>query len=413
MTELNQPLTFRHGATVANRFVQPPMLTNSGEDGYATQDTIDYYRAHAKSGGMVITEYMYVSENGGPALTWKRGREQLAVYDDRFVPQLAKVAAAIKSDGNKAIMQIAHTGREANFRAMNGQPVYAPSAIDYPFLPYKVHELSDEQVRQIIADFGAATKRAIDAGFDGVEIHGANHYLIQQFVSAYSNRRDDHWGGSVEKRRNFPLAVVKSVMDTVKKYAPAGFIVGYRISPEEIHGKNIGYTWHESTQLIDQITKEFALDYVHLSMPHFDAQLGDAMLLDTEKAAASFKDDPVPLATLFKPVLNGAKEIIVGGVRTKEQAQAALQLADLVAVGRANIIDPLFAEKILTGREDEIVPEITLDQVKKNQMTQGLIDNYSGPAAGIPLPGAENIKSLHQGYGSWGEMDYPANDELK
>ena len=137
------------------------------------------------------------------------------------------------------------------------------------------------------------------------------------------------------------------------------------------------------------------------------------MLLDTEKATASFKDDPVPLATLFKPVLNGAKEIIVGGVRTKEQAQAALQLADLVAVGRANIIDPLFAEKILTGREDEIVPEITLDQVKKNQMTQGLIDNYSGPAAGIPLPGAENIKSLHQGYGSWGEMDYPANDELK
>ena len=271
MTELNQPLTFRHGATVANRFVQPSMLTNSGEDGYATQDTIDYYRAHAKSGGMVITEYMYVSENGGPALTWKRGREQLAVYDDRFVPQLAKVAAAIKSDGNKAIMQIAHTGREANFRAMNGQPVYAPSAIDYPFLPYKVHELSDEQVRQIIADFGAATKRAIDAGFDGVEIHGANHYLIQQFVSAYSNRRDDHWGSSVEKRRNFPLAVVKSVMDTVKKYAPAGFIVGYRISPEETHGKNIGYTWHESTQLIDQITKEFALDYVHLSMPHFDA----------------------------------------------------------------------------------------------------------------------------------------------
>ena len=85
----------------------------------------------------------------------------------------------------------------------------------------------------------------------------------------------------------------------------------------------------------------------------------------------------------------------------------------MVAIGRANIIDPLFAEKILTGREDEIVPEITLDQVKKNQMTQGLIDNYSGPAAGIPLPGAENIKSLHQGYGSWGEMDYPANDELK
>lgn len=96
MANLSDSLTFRHGATVANRFVQPPMLTYSGKDGYATK-------------------------NGGPALTWKRGREQLAAYDDKFIPQLKKVAQAIKHDGNKAIMQIAHTGREANFRAMEGK----------------------------------------------------------------------------------------------------------------------------------------------------------------------------------------------------------------------------------------------------------------------------------------------------
>lgn len=413
MTSLAQPLTFRHGATVANRFVQPPMLTNSGEDGYATADTIAYYQAHAKSGGMIITEYMYVSENGGPAITWKRGREQLAVYDDKFIPQLKKVAAAMKSAGNKAIMQIAHTGREANFRAMQGKPVYAPSALDYPFLPYKVHELSNEQIEAIIRDFGAATKRAIDAGFDGVEIHGANHYLIQQFVSAYSNRRQDHWGGSVEKRFNFPLAVVKSVMDTVKKYAPDDFIVGYRISPEEIHGENIGYTWHESTQLIDQITKQYGLDYIHLSMPQFDAKPGDAMLLDTEKADTQFKDSTKTFAELFKPVPNGAKEIIVGNIQSQDQAEAAAQLADLVAVGRATLVDPLFAEKVLTGHADQIVHEVTVDQVKKNHMTQGLIDNYSGPAAAIPLPGAENIKSLHKEFGGWSEMKYPQNAEMK
>ncbi|MGN1280203.1 MAG: NADH-dependent oxidoreductase [Limosilactobacillus sp.] len=417
MAKLNDSLTFRHGATVANRFVQPPMLTNSGEDGYATQDTIDYYNAHAKSGGMVITEYMYVTENGGPALTWKRGREQLAVYDDKFIPQLKKVAAAIKHDGNKAIMQIAHTGREANFRAMNGEKVYAPTGLedglDFPFLPYKVHSLSDDQIKEIIAGFGAAAKRAIDAGFDGVEIHGANHYLIQQFVSAYSNRRTDNWGGSVEKRMNFPLAVTKAVVDTVKKYAPDDFIVGYRISPEEIHGKNVGYTWHESTQLIDKLTKEFDLDYVHLSMPRFDAKPGDAMLLDTDKADSSFKDSKKTLAELFHPYLNGAKEIIVGGINNREKAEAARSLADLVAVGRETIIDPLFAEKILNGEDDQVVDEITLDQVKKNHMTQGLIDNYSGPAAGIPLPGAANISSLHYGFGGWAEMKYPKNPEVK
>lgn len=413
MANLSDQLTFRHGATVNNRFVQSPMLTNSGQDGYATQDTIDYYNTRSKTGGMIITEYMYVSETGGPALTWKRGREQLAAYDDKFVPQLKKVAAAIKHSGNKAIMQIAHTGREANFRAMNGEPVYAPSALDFPFLPYKVHELSDEQIKGIIADFGKAAKRAIDAGFDGVEIHGANHYLIQQFVSAYSNHRDDHWGGSVEKRMNFPLAVVKSVMDTVHKYAPKDFIVGYRISPEEIHGKNVGYTWHESTKLIDMITKQYDLDYIHLSMPHFDAKPGDAMLLDTDKASENFKDSSKPLAELFHPYLNGAKEIIVGGVQSKQAAEQALSMADLVAVGRENIIDPLFAEKVLSGKEDTVVTKLSLDQVKKNHMTQGLIDNYSGPAAGIPIPVQETITSLHQSFGSWAEMKYPQNDEMK
>lgn len=212
---------------------------------------------------------------------------------------------------------------------------------------------------------------------------------------------------------NFPLAVVKEVMATVKEYAPKDFIVGYRISPEEIHGKNIGYTWHESTKLIDTITKNYDLDYIHLSMPHFDAKPGDAMLLDTEKADSEFKDSQKPFATLFKPYLNGAKEIIVGDVNNRQKAEEAIALADLVAVGRENIIDPLFAEKILHGEDDQIVAEITVEQAKENHMTPGLIDTYSGPAAAIPLPGAENIKSLHQGFGGWSEMKYPQNSEVK
>ncbi|GEO69237.1 oxidoreductase [Levilactobacillus acidifarinae] len=418
MTSLNDPLTFRHGATLDNRFVLPSMLTNSGEDGYVTQDTLEYYQTRAKSGSMLMTEYMYVTENGGPALTWKRGREQLAAYDDKFLPQLRKLAQTMKSAGNKAIMQIAHTGREANYRAMQGKQVYAPTGLedgsDFSFLPYKVHSLSDEQIQEIIAGFGQATKRAIDAGFDGVEIHGANHYLIQQFVSAYSNHRTDHWGGSVEKRMNFPLAVVKTVMEVVNKYAPKDFIVGYRISPEEIHGQNVGYTWHESTQLINQITKQFDLDYVHLSMLNFDSKPGDALLLDADgQAANKFKDSDKPFATLFQPYLNGSKEIIVGGITSKAKAEAALALADLVAVGRENIIDPDFAQKILNHQEDQIVTTLSVEQAQQNHMTPGLIDTFSGPTAAIPLSGAENIQSLHQGFGGWTEMTYPQNSETK
>lgn len=416
MSKLDQTLTFRHGATVSNRFVQPPMLTNSGKDGFATQDTINYYTAHSKSGGMIITEYMYVSENGGPALSWRKDREQLAVYDDKFVPQLKKVAAAIKSSGNKAIMQIAHTGREANGRIVLGKPVYAPSEIDYPFLPYKVHQLTDQQIEQIIADFGAAVKRAVDAGFDGVEIHGANHYLIQQFFSAYSNRRTDHWGGSLAKRMNFPLAVVQSVMDAVKKYAPKDFIVGYRISPEEIHGQNVGYTWHESTKLIDTITKKFDLDYIHLSMARFDSKPGDQMLgtvTQSENLDNGHHDSDQPLAELFKPVLNGAKEIIVGGIKNADQAKKAAALADLVAVGSATILDPLFADKVIHGNADQIVTTMTTAQAKNAHLTQGLIDNLSSKACPIDIKGKESLQPLHQGYGSWTEIKYPDSADLK
>lgn len=413
MSNLSEPLTFRHGATVNNRFVQPPMLTNSGKDGFATQDTIDYYGARSQAGGMIITEYMYVSENGGPAMTWKEGREQLAVYDDKFIPQLKQVAQALKKNGNKAIMQIAHTGREANYRAMTGRPVYAPSEIDYPFLPYKVHAFTDEQVKQVVADFGKAAKRAIDAGFDGVEIHGANHYLIQQFFSQYSNRRTDEWGGSLEKRMNFPLAVVKSVMETVKKYAPKDFIVGYRISPEEIHGENVGYTWHEAVKLVDTINKNYDLDYIHLSMMHYDSKPGDALLMDRDGAAAKYKDSDQPFATLFKPYLNGAKEIIVGGITSKEDAEKASELADLVAAGRENIIDPLFTQKILSGKEDEIVTTLTAYQAKKTHLTQGLIDVYSSPKLGIAINRDKSMLGLHEGFGGWTEMKYPENDEMK
>lgn len=414
MSNLNESLTFRHGATVVNRFVQAPMLTNSGEDGFATQDTIDYYHARSHAGGMIVTEYMYVDENGGPALTWRRGREQLAVYDDKFVPQLTKVAAAIKHSGNKAILQLCHVGREANFRAMNGKPVYAPSAIDFPFLPYKVHAFSEEQIEKLIKEFGDATKRAIDAGFDGVEIHGANHYLLQQFFSEYSNRRTDHWGGSLEKRMNFPLAVAREVTETVKKYASADFIVGYRISPEEIHGQNVGYTWHDSTKLVDKLTKDYDLDYLHLSMLEYDAKPGDALLMDQDgEAAAKYCDSDKPFAILFKPFLNGAKEIIVGGINSEEAAKNAATLADLVAVGRENLIDPTFAERILEGDGDEVLTKITPEQVEKTRWTRGLIDVFSSANTVMPLPGSDSLRHLHDGFGSWSEMKYPGNPEMK
>lgn len=290
-------------------------------------------------------------------------------------------------------MQIADTGREATSRvALYGKTVYGPSEMDFPFLPYKVHEYSDKQIQKVIEDFGKAVSRAVEAGFDGVEIHGANHYLIQQFFSTYSNHRTDHWGDSLEKRVNFALEVVKSVTDAAKKYAPKDFIIGYRISPEEINPDSVGYTWHESTQLIKTITDQFDLDYVHLSLPTYSQKLSDS-----DKT----------FAELFKSVLGkDTKEIIAGGITTPADVRDVLKYADLVAVARENVIDPLFAEKIINGQEDKIINSISLEQIFKNHMTLGMIENFSAKKVAISLARAENIKSLHTKPGAWSKIDY-------
>lgn len=354
MKKLSDKVTFKHGAVINNRMVQPPMLTNSGLNGMVSEDTISYWKARANSAGLVISEYNYVSPAGGPAITWADNRTQLAVYDDKFLPGLTKMAKTMKSGGNKALLQIAHTGREANYRAHLGLPVYAPDSANYPFLPYGVQAFTTEQVEQVVKDFGRATKRAIEAGFDGVEIHGANHYLIQQFFSRFSNHRQDKWGDY----EAFPLTVAKEVFKVVRKYAPQDFIIGYRISPEEINPGNVGYTWHESTKLINDLTNNFDFDYIHLSLPDYKAKP---------------KDSDKTFAALFKPVIGKeTKLIIVGNVMSQETAEDALKYTDLVAAGRAQIIDANFAAKVVAGKGDKVITELSDEEEKEQALTPGL-----------------------------------------
>ena len=354
MKKLSDTVTFKHGATVKNRMVQPPMLTNSGDQGAVSDDTLAYWKARSNSAGLMITEYHYVSPAGGPAVTWADDRTQLAAYDDKFLPGLTKLAQTMKAHGNKALLQIAHTGREANWRAHEGKPVYGPDSANYSFLPYGVQAFTTEEVEQVVKDLGAATKRAIDAGFDGVEIHGANHYLIQQFFSRFSNHRTDKWGAPDA----FPLAVAQAVMETVKKYAKPDFIVGYRISPEEINPGNVGYTWHESTKLIGELTRKFDFDYIHLSLPDYNQKP-----VDSDK----------PFSELFRPYLGaGTKLIIVGNVMSQEAAEDAVQHTDLVAAGRAQIIDANFSAKVVAGKGDEVITDITPESEQEQKFTPGL-----------------------------------------
>lgn len=383
---LIEQVKLRHGAILKNRIVMAPMQTHSGKrDGFVSEDTVNYYSARSQAGGMLITEFHYVSKNGGPAYA-PGYPEQLGVYSDEQMEGLTRIAQALKKDGNKAILQIHHAGRAAIGQAVSGEEVVAPSAIKFPFLDYSLRELTNQEILQIISDFGHATKRAILAGFDGVEIHGANHYLIQQFFSKLSNIRKDKWGGDLSRRMAFPLAVVNEVVNTVKKNGPDDFIIGYRISPEEIHGFNIGYDYEESAKLVSEIIK-YGLDYIHLSL--------------WEGYDSGPKNKQKTYANIFNEVLDDeTKLLIVGGVFEEQSAEDAIEnYADLIAVGRGTLVEPQFAKKIIEGKGNTIYHKISPENLDYVRWTPGLLEAFSREdSVGLPpIPGGESIRTLHTG----------------
>lgn len=379
MKKLTDKVVFRNGATINNRLAQSPMLTNSGKDEMVTEDTINYYAARSKSAGMIIVEYTSVSPNGGPSRSWAHDREQLAIYKDDFKPGMKKIADVLKKDGNKAILQLVHSGREAQYRHVLGGRVEVPSKIDFPWINYPIYELSEDEVWQIIKDFGEATKRAISCGFDGIEIHGANHYLAQEFFSAYSNVRTDFWGRTLNKRMNFAIELSREIFRVVRENAPKDFIVGFRISPEEIHGDNIGYTWRESKKLVEKLTTMFEYDYIHLSTLNYKGKP-----IDSDKTLSELLG-----ASIQAPAL----QLIAGGILSVEEMEDALKYVDVVSLGRATLIDPQIAYKIENGKAKEILMEFNEESVEKSCLPPGLITLLPSVPE-FSMPGVEYLKTL-------------------
>lgn len=385
--QLTDLVQFKNGSTITNRMAVAPMLTFSGlEEGLVSEDTKKYYSARSQAAGLIIAEYMYVQRDGGPCIPIDFP-EQLALYGEEHIEGVKEVVESLQRHGNKVILQIHHGGREAIGRHQKGETVYSPSKIDFEFLDYSVEEMSDEYIRELIKNFGIATQRALDLGADGVEIHGANHYLIQQFFSKYSNRRTDFWGGSLEKRMNFPLEVTKEVQRVVAENNPNEFIVGYRLSPEEVHGENYGYDYKDAIKLV-QAVAEHNVDYIHLS-------LWEGYNSTPNQVEKSYSE-------LFKNALNEDIMLIsTGGVFTEKQAQEAIIHTDIVGIGRGTLIDPEFGLKIVEGRGDEIVSEISEEQLEKSQLTPGLVEVFSDNRNffGLPLlPGYESITHLHENW---------------
>jgi 2,4-dienoyl-CoA reductase-like NADH-dependent reductase (Old Yellow Enzyme family) len=209
--------------------------------------------------------------------------------------------------------------------------------------------LREDEIKTIIKAFGETTRRAIEAGYDGVEIHGANGYLIQQFFSPHSNRREDQWGGPIEKRLAFPLAVVEEVQKAAAEHAKQQpFLIGYRFSPEE--PETPGITMADTLTLIDALADK-KLDYLHVSQLDF-----------TSAPRRGVDDTRSRLEIIQERVGDRVPVIGVGSIYEANDALKALAKGvPLIALGRELIIDPDWVQKIESGREAEIVTKIDKD----------------------------------------------------
>jgi 2,4-dienoyl-CoA reductase-like NADH-dependent reductase (Old Yellow Enzyme family)/thioredoxin reductase len=322
--------------SVRNRLVMPPMATNFGSrEGLVTQRMIDYYEQRAKFAGLVIVEFTGVDSPVGRATP-----QQLLIDDDKFIPDLGKLAQAIKRQGARAAIQLHHVGRQAKSSVTGHQPV-APSSIPAPEgeLP---RELTPSEIATIVARFGEGAERAKRAGFDGVEIHGAHGYLISQFLSPLSNHRKDAYGGDVENRARMLLEVIHAIRERVGKDYP----VWCRLSAREI-GVEGGITLEE-TQIVAQLAEKAGVDAIHVSAH----PVGPGRRPPMAQPPCAF----VPLAEGIKKVVS--VPVIAVSRIPPELGESVLQegKVDFIAIGRGLLADPHMLEKVTSGREEDVAP---------------------------------------------------------
>ncbi|WKX26144.1 flavocytochrome c [Tatumella ptyseos] len=334
---LNTALCFPKGQTVKNRLFMAPMTTCSGFfDGSVPQDLVEYYGKRAQGLGAVIVECCFI-EPLGPAFPGALG-----IDSDKKIPGLARIARAIRQQGALAILQIYHGGRMVEPELIGGKTPVAPSAVaaarEGATIP---RELSSQEIDVLITKFGDAVNRAIKAGFDGVEIHGANTYLIQQFFSPHSNRRQDQWGGDREKRSRFPLAVLDIAHQMADRAEANDFIIGYRFSPEEM--EKPGITFEDSLYLLEKLAQR-GLDYVHFSVGHWSR----SSIIDLT--------DQTPLITRYRQAISVTSSLAkvpvigVGGIVNRSDVDQALAAGyDLLAVGKACIVYPDWWQRLHSG----------------------------------------------------------------
>ena len=335
-----------NGLRLRNRIAMPPLTTNYGSaEGIVSDDILQFYSERSKDVGLVIVEANAVRSDG------RILRGSLGLWEDGQVAGMASLAASIKKLGAAAVVQISHAGARC-FPAGGDMQGASPSG--FAFRPDVAPlTMSPAQIDQMIVDFADAAARAAEAGFDGVEIHGAHFYLISQFLSPLTNQRQDRYGGDARARATFALEVVRSVREKLGK----GYPIFFRLNAVE---KVAGGQTLEDTLVVSKLLADEGVDALHISLianSSWKEVDGQRFLV----ARSAFpKDQPAGAnvsATAAIKEATGLPVIAVGKLGEGDVAAESVRdlPIDIVAIGRQMIADPDAAGKILAGKGDEIV----------------------------------------------------------
>ena len=322
---------------IPNRLVVPAMVVNfCNEDGTATERYMAYHEAKAKGGwGLIITEDYAVSPTG-------KGFPNIpGLWNDDQIESHFKFTQRIHQSGGRIFAQIYHAGRQTSQLLIGSQSV-APSPLPCPLYQEIPRELTINDIRQIVEQFGDCALRAKKAGFDGIEIHGGHGYLIAQFMSLYSNKRTDDYGGNLQNRMRFPSEIITNIQSKVGKDVP----IIFRISGDELvpGGRNI-----EDTKAIALMLEEAGIDAIHVSAGVYGSFYGIA------PPAAVSHGWITGYAHEVKKVVH-VPVITVGRINDPFLAEAIITggQADLVAMGRASLADPELPNKVAAGHVADI-----------------------------------------------------------
>jgi 2,4-dienoyl-CoA reductase-like NADH-dependent reductase (Old Yellow Enzyme family)/thioredoxin reductase len=327
------------GMEIKNRLIVPPMLTEyANADGSLTERYIRYYEEKAKGGwGLIICEDTSVEEFGA-------GFQNLpGIWKDDFIARHREMTDRVHRYGAKIAVQAYHAGRESS-SAIKGRRPVAPSAIQDPTEPEAPRALTTAEVKDLVEAFAQGIRRARDAGYDAVELHGAHGYLINQFVSPFSNKRTDEYGGNMRNRLRFPLEIIARAKQLVGGEYP----IIYRISADEMVPGGLTI---EDTKVIAQILEEAGVAAIHASAGVYKS--GAIVSAPSAVRTAPFSD----YAQQIRRVVN-IPVFAVDKILYPEVAESLLRegKADFIAMGRASIADPALPNKVREGRLEEILP---------------------------------------------------------